>query len=255
VAEIKELAWAQVAESGAGSLSLRAIARDMGMTSSALYRYFPSRDRLVQTLGRDGFASLADRLEAVEAEDAPGAVAAGLTGRAAPKSVVEAEDTTGAGAGGRTRRASPKSAGERFLHITDAYRTWALEHPTQYTVMFGGMVPGLEDDDAEVKAEMDRGVAVLFRVMMDGVASGEIKPPALVPGVERRLRPKLRRWLGHAGDALPPEALAACMVCWTQLHGSISLELFRHLPEPLMPADDLFEHAMRSVLTTIGCQM
>src|ERR1700756_3222700 len=68
VAEIKALAWQQIAEAGAPSLSLRAIARDMGMTSSALYRYFPSREVLLTALIKDGFASLADALEAAEAE-------------------------------------------------------------------------------------------------------------------------------------------------------------------------------------------
>ena len=50
VAEIKHHAWAQVAEGGALAVSLRAVARSMGMTSSALYRYFESREQLVNVL-------------------------------------------------------------------------------------------------------------------------------------------------------------------------------------------------------------
>src|SRR5579864_5583018 len=102
VAEIKDLAWAQIAEAGAAALSLRAVARDMGMTSSALYRYFPSRDHLLSALARDGFASLADALEA--AEETQGRRKTGLA--------------------------------DRFLVVVRAYRAWSLAHPAEYMLMF-----------------------------------------------------------------------------------------------------------------------
>ncbi len=62
--EIKEIARRHIAEKGAAALSLRAIAREMGMTSPALYRYFASRDDLVTALIVDAYNSLADALEA-----------------------------------------------------------------------------------------------------------------------------------------------------------------------------------------------
>ena len=109
LAEIKSLAWAQIAESGAAALSLRGIARDMGMTSSALYRYFPSRDQLLTALARDGFTSLADALEAAEAD--------------------------------ALKRSEPLN--ERFLRTVRAYRAWCLAHPSEYALMFGTPGPGL----------------------------------------------------------------------------------------------------------------
>jgi AcrR family transcriptional regulator len=221
VTEIKALAWKQIAEAGAPSLSLRAIARDMGMTSSALYRYFPSRDVLLTALIRDGFASLADALEAVEAR-------------------IESDGEQAAG------------SGERFIRIVRAYRAWALDHPSEYALIFGTPVPGLEVHDQEVKQELIRGVNVLFRCMVDGVQRGAVRPPALQGPGAGKLRAKLRAWGMGEAPALPPAALAGCLFAWTQLHGAISLELFGHMPEEVMPADELFEHQMRQVQAGLG---
>jgi AcrR family transcriptional regulator len=216
VAEIKRLAWDQIATSGAESLSLRAVARDMGMTSSALYRYFESRDQLVDRLCRDAFASLADVLEGAE--------------RSATK----------------RRSDSPAT----FLAITHAYRRWALDHPTEYTLVYGSASRGGSPD---TKLEMKRAINVLFRCMIRGLERGEIHLAPLTQRVERRLRARLGKWAEELGGELSPDALAACMLSWTQLHGAISLELFRHIPEPLLPADDLFEHLMHEVLRSLGC--
>jgi AcrR family transcriptional regulator len=217
VAEIKARAWQQIAEAGAPSLSLRAIAREMGMTSSALYRYFPSREVLLTALIKDGFASLADALEAVEADS---------------------ED------GGKVS--------DRFVRLVRAYRTWSLTHPSEYALIFGTPVPGLEVHDPDVKSELIRGVNVLFRCMIDGVQRGVIHPPPLQGPGAGRLRAKLRAWGMGEGQSLPPAALAGCLFAWTQLHGAISLELFGHMPEQVLPADDLFEQQMRQVLIALG---
>ncbi len=61
-AEIKEHAWEQIATTGATALSLNAIAKQMGMSGPALYRYYASRDELITELIRDAYRSLADTL-------------------------------------------------------------------------------------------------------------------------------------------------------------------------------------------------
>ena len=238
LAEIKALAWAQIAESGAAALSLRAIARDMGMTSSALYRYFTSREQLLSALAQDGFASLADHLEAAEAE--PEGTEPERTGP---------EGTQPAGI------ETDRAGGNRFMRVVRAYRRWALDHPTEYALTFGSPVPGLECHVPEVKAEMERGVAVLLRVMIAGLRAGLIHPPPLVGAGEPALRAKLALWGSTIDEELSPESLGACMFAWTQLHGAISVELFGHMPPDLMPADELFEYQMREVLRTIGCEL
>ena len=98
---------------------------------------------LLTALARDGFASLANSLEAAETE---------------------------------TARSNLK---QRFLAATHAYRAWSLEHPSEYALMFGTPVPGFEVYGPEVKSELTRGVNVLFRIMIEGVQSGVLHPPPL----------------------------------------------------------------------------
>jgi AcrR family transcriptional regulator len=102
--EIKAVARRHLATDGA-NLSLRAVARDMGMVSSALYRYFASRDELLTALILDAYNALG---EAVEKADAAVADRSQLRGRWL--------------AGGR------------------ALRGWALANPAEYALLYGSAV-------------------------------------------------------------------------------------------------------------------
>ncbi|MET9770687.1 TetR/AcrR family transcriptional regulator [Streptomyces sp. NPDC006415] len=105
-AAIKDEARKQLAEEGAAKLSLRAVARELGMVSSALYRYFPSRDDLLTALIVDAF-------------DAIGAVA---------EQAAE-----------RTEALPPAG---RWVAVACAVREWALAHPHEYALIYGSPVPG-----------------------------------------------------------------------------------------------------------------
>lgn len=211
IAEIKQLAWQQLAEVGAAALSLRAIAGEMGMTSSALYRYFESRDDLLHELVVDGFSSLADALEAAEIE------------------LAECPGTDG------------------WLFLASAQRRWALEHPTEYILIYGTPLPGLESSADERHAQMKRGVNVLFRCMIRAVSAGDFDARAMEATISPALRHRLGQWRDELGFDLPPVALAGCLFAWTQLHGAVSLELSGHLAPEFHPADELFEQQMRQV--------
>jgi AcrR family transcriptional regulator len=104
--EIKDEARRQLAEVGAHGLSLRAVARELGMVSSALYRYFPSRDRLLTDLIVDAY-----------------------------NAVGEAAESAAAGEG------TPR---ERWLAIWHATRDWARAHPHEYALIYGSPIPGYE---------------------------------------------------------------------------------------------------------------
>ena len=224
IAEIKGLAWKQLAEVGAPALSLRAIATEMGMTSSALYRYFASRNDLLDELVVDGFASLADALESAEAE-----LKAARPGRNGNDVSVDA-----------------------WLHLANAHRRWALEHPAEYSLMFGTPVPGFE---ATVSHEqMKRGVNVLFRCMLEGLEGGVFDPKAMEATITPALLKQLEDWRSEIGFDLPAAALAGCLFAWTQLHGTVSLELFGCLPPYFLPADELFDQQMRQVLVMLGAE-
>jgi len=212
VAEIKRLAWEQVAEGGALGVSLRAIARSMGMASSALYRYFAGVEQLLAELCCDGFTSLADALEQAEAGLSEGV-----------------------------------STAQRWHILANAYRRWSLAHATEYALMFGSPPKG----DERTMSEHNRAMAVLFRCMIAGLASGDLDPANLLP-LPPELEPQLAEWQAHLGLPLRTADLAGCLFAWTQLHGAISLELFQQLPPMFMPGDALFDQHLDSVLRFLG---
>lgn len=216
IEEIKSTAWRQMTQVGAAALSLRAVAREMGTTASSLYRYFAGRDDLVAELVADGFASLADTLEAAYAASA--------------------------GA----------DAGSRWLALAHAHRRWALGHPTEYSLIYGTPIPGYQAPDRRAADQLLRAVSVLFRCMIDGIAAGEFEVGRLEQDISPQLRKRLVTWQRGKDVDLPPTALAACLLAWTQLHGVLGLELFGHLPPPLVPADALFDQQMRDVVRRFG---
>ena len=145
-AAITASARRQLAEIGPAQLSVRAVARDLGMASSAVYRYFPSRDELLTRLIIDGY-------------DALGAVAE------------EADDPT-----------APPA--QRWLAVCRAVRRWALAHPHEYALLYGSPVPGYAAPRDTVPAAARVGV-VLGRVLGDAARAGLLpdapgRPPALV---------------------------------------------------------------------------
>ncbi|WP_406186457.1 TetR/AcrR family transcriptional regulator [Streptomyces sp. NBC_01006] len=132
--EVKEKAWQQIAGSGASALSLNAIAKQMGMSGPALYRYFANRDELITELIRDAYRSLADAFAAAAGDgDADGG--AGRPGLAA---------------------------------LARVLRRWALEDPHRYFLVYGTPVPGYHapQDTTAITAEM-------MSVLLDACAAAE----------------------------------------------------------------------------------
>jgi AcrR family transcriptional regulator len=156
--EIVEAARRHLATEGAAGLSLRAVARELGMASSAVYRYFASRDELLTAL-------------IVETYDALGAAAE----RA--ESAVARDDLRG-----------------RWRATCHAAREWALAHPHEYALVYGSPVPGYAAPEATVAPASRVGV-LLCRVVADGVAAGTVEPQpdgptagdVLTAGVAERL--------------------------------------------------------------------
>ncbi|WP_055702861.1 MULTISPECIES: TetR/AcrR family transcriptional regulator [Streptomyces] len=115
-AAIKDEARRQLAAEGAAKLSLRAVARELGMVSSALYRYFPSRDDLLTALIIDAYDSL------------------GAAAEAAHAAVADREPV------------------RQWTAVCEAVRAWALAHPHEYALIYGSPVPGYSAPDTTVRA-------------------------------------------------------------------------------------------------------
>lgn len=129
----------QLAEIGPAALSVRAVARDLGMASSAVYRYFPSRDELLTELLVIIYGELADLLESADA-------------------ACEREDLSG-----------------RWRRLGTTLRGWALKAPHEYAFLYGSPVPGYAAPTATV-APAGRVTAVLIGLAADLDADGPRTP-------------------------------------------------------------------------------
>ena len=137
--EILDAARGYLATDGAPALSLRAIARDLGMASSALYRYFKSRDELLTRLIIDAYDSLGAAAEVREA-------------------TIDRNDLAG-----------------RFTAICEAVRAWALAHPNEYALIYGSPVPGYVAP-ADTVPPATRVTALLLRIIVDAATAGQARP-------------------------------------------------------------------------------
>jgi AcrR family transcriptional regulator len=192
LAEIKQLAMRQIAEGGTGALSLNAIAKAMGMSGAALYRYFASRDDLLAELIVDAYHDLADALQA----------AAG-------------------------RGDSPVA---RFRATAGAYRTWALAEPHRYRLVFANLAGSGQMEPERVIPAAQRSMDVFLSVLSEVGGSPSGLPAAPGPPVPASLRAQLETWHARSGaSALPPATLLRALLAWTRLHGVLSLELDGHL--------------------------
>ena len=251
--EIKEEARRQVAAEGAQRLSLRAVARELGMVSSAVYRYFPSRDSLLTALIIDAYDALG---AAVESADA---------GR--PRS-----DLRG-----------------RWRAICHSVRDWAVARPHEYALIYGSPVPGYRAPQDTI-APASRAGLMLGHLLTDAWASRAIRGAngaVAGNGSASSRSGSSGRASASSGDAsassgsgdcdgasdaaMPPllaeqaAALAAAiapavpgpvvlrgLIAWTQLFGMISFELFGQFAGVAEPADDFFRYAVEQMANFAG---
>ena len=247
--EIKAVARRQLADSGADGLSLRAVSRELEMVSSALYRYFPSRDDLLTALIVDAYRSLGEA--AAEAESA-------------------------------VRR---PDLGGRFLATASATRRWAVEHRHEWALIFGSPIPGYAappdtiDPAAQIPllllaiaadataAGVDAGGA---DVAGGGVAGGDVahaadvdqadgvvpasRTAAAKPPMPRSVRADLRNLRQQLGGGPDDRQLARWVGAWIAIVGTVSFELFGHLHNVITDYEAFFDHQMRTLAIDLGLE-
>ena len=212
--EIKETARRQLAEHGSAGLSLRAVARELGMVSSAMYRYFPSREDLLTALVVDAYDAVGSAAEAAE-------------------SSVRRRNLLG-----------------RWLAITGATRAWALAQPQEYALIFGSPVPGYRRPAGGVDPAA-RIPLLVIQLVTDAVGTGR-GPAADDRPIPRAVRADLKSVRSTMAPALSERQLAATVMAWTELIGSISFELLGHLHTVLHDHQSYFDYHMDSVGQRLG---
>jgi AcrR family transcriptional regulator len=186
IREITEIARRQLATAGAAGLSLRAVAREMGMVSSAIYRYFPSRDDLLTALIIDGYNAVGEAVERADAE--------------AGKS-----DFTG-----------------RWLAVCRAVREWALAHPHEYALLYGSPVPGYQAPEDTVPAAV-RDTVVFARIITEAHAAGALEPAGPCPPAPASLAEDFARARTMLPMDIPVDLIARAFTAWAGLDGTVSL--------------------------------
>ena len=193
--QILEAARARLRSDGPAALSLRAVARDVDMVSSAVYRYFPSRDALLTQLLLDAYGELGDAVERAE--------------RTVPR-----DDH-----GGRWRAACR------------ALREWCLTHPGDFALLYGTPIPGYAAPRDTVEPAT-RVVLTLVRIVDDAHAAGA--RPRAPKGIEtsEEVIAGARDYAverGAISPDVPVEGVVRILMAWSQLFGTMSFELFGHL--------------------------
>ena len=218
-AEILAVARQHLARDGAPALSLRSVARDLGMAPSALYRYFDGRDALLSALILEAYESLAG-----EAEHA-------------------ADEAAAAGA------AHGAGDAERWLAVPRSLRAWALAHPHEWGLVFGTPVPGYEAPQATV-APYVRVATAMARPVIEAFETGRLRPAetTVAPAAAAAVAPVAEGLF----PGLPTENVVAAVGAWSTIVGVISLEVFGHWRNTVLEPAVLFDTVMRGVARSVG---
>jgi AcrR family transcriptional regulator len=221
MSELLASARERLGTDGAANLSLRAVARDLGMASSAVYRYVDSRDALLTLL-------------IIEAYDAIGAAV---------------EDAS------RASRERGEPPAQRWLASARAARTWALANPHAYELIYGTPVPGYRAPQDTVASAL-RVWSAIIEPLLAAHADGSLRPTG--PDFETRglVEPEVYAFAGLASDGqAPPDvarAVTRSMSLFAVLIGAISAELFGHLHRVAADHARLFDVTIATASAGIG---
>jgi AcrR family transcriptional regulator len=214
--EIQATARRLLVTEGLDGLLLRGIARAMGMSAPALYRYYASREDLVAALVVELKSELTQVLEAArDAEPADDVIA-------------------------------------RLLAVCREFRRWAVANRAEFTLMFTSPGLGLERTPGDEKHEAGQRFAQVFGAL---VAQLYLERPFPIPAddeIEEPLANQLATWCESFPMALPLGVTQVFLSGWIRLYGSVSMELFGQLEFALHDAGPMFEAELRDLATLVG---
>ncbi|WP_018658170.1 TetR/AcrR family transcriptional regulator [Actinomadura flavalba] len=213
VEEITRTARRILVEQGPSAVTLRAIAREMGMTAPGLYRYFASHAELVRHLVGELLtevtAAMVDAMHALPDPD----------------------------------------MSAKFLTVSREFRRWSLAHPQEFTLVYGAPLPPLgRPDEPDAATEQGRRFGWVFLELFLELWS---KAPFPIPS-DDEITPSLRDQLTEyrtrvALTDVPLGLLQLFLECWARLEGAVSLEVFGHLDFALQDPSPMFELMLQDV--------
>lgn len=222
-ADIRRVAAELLVSHGAEALTLRAIARELGITAPALYRYYPSREELLAALRRDICKRLADDLAAQVAE-------------------------------------LPDDGVVRLFAICRAFRRWALAHRNEFTLVFASPSDG---NPGTVRRFDESFGLVFLEAAGKVLGAYDLAPPPVesIPEALRTdliaFQTELLALLAGSEQKFPAEKFDLgvaylMMIVWVRLYGHVTLEVFGNYPMPVSDPDVLFDAVLTDLAAGIG---
>src|ERR1700730_5527424 len=223
--EIIQTARQLLVKDGPEAVSLRAIAREMGMTAPGLYRYFGSYEELLRHLCAGIFTELgADIHRPIEAAEPPAEQADDPHAKLTVKMVA--------------------ACGE--------FRRWALNHKDEFALVFGMPLPGLDDGRYDIADECALAFAGTFFALFLELWTTAPFPVPPTADVDPGLRDQLSRYRGALGTDIPVGAVLTFLRCWTVLYGAVAMEVFGHIGFALEDPAPMFELTLGDLAALVG---
>lgn len=216
-AELTAAARKLLVQAGTDAVSLRAIAAELGMTAPAIYRYFGSREDLLNALVDELYDELASYLLDVRESYRDGTLS------------------------------------QRFLFTSRAFRVWALEHRAEFGLLFGAPIPGVGTSHSPDPAE-DRGHRfgqVWLELFIELAAVASPTPRWRRP-ISRQLRAEINGYIDRIGQPVSVDLALLFLSCWERLYGAVCTEVFGHLHFALEDASALFEDQLDEAAERLG---
>jgi AcrR family transcriptional regulator len=217
--EIRQTARRILVEHGPDAVSLRAIAREMGMTAPALYRYFGSREELIRYVIGDILTEVTDDISVA----------------------IQAADT-----------ASPGDMTAKILAACREFRHWSLSHQDEFALIFGSPLKRHVTGRGDFADECGRKFAGMFFGLF--LELWQRHPfPVPEPGeIDAGLRAQLERFRQTLGADIPLGAMLTFLRCWMRLYGAVSMEIFGHLTFALDDPAPMFEITLGELAANVG---
>jgi AcrR family transcriptional regulator len=186
------------------------------MASSALYRYFPSRDDLLTALIVDAYNAIGAAAEEADA-------------------TCKREDLAG-----------------RWTAATRSIRHWALANPNEYALVYGSPIPGYHAPTQVTEPPATRVTAVLAAILTDAAAAGPLELASAPPTLPSSLDIDFARLRAALMPGVPDQAIFRGVIAWLSLFGIVSFEVFGHLVGVVGDTDAFFDAAARDIGRSVG---
>jgi AcrR family transcriptional regulator len=217
--EIKQTARRVLVEQGEEGLALRAVAREMGMTAPGLYRYFASREDLVEHVVADLYTELADDLESACAA------------------------------------ADPATPAQKLMAASRTFRTWAMGHRHEFGLLFGDPAEDLLRGGAMQEGpahEAKERFGAIFGALITELYLTRPFPVRAADEIEPELREQLTDCAQVFPAELPLGVVEVFLSCWIRLYGMVCMEVFGHLQFALHDAEPMFEAELHRLGESLG---